>query len=101
MSDKVGYIERMPDIDDKLAWQRVIMEKNYILANHPNPDIAGKALERLARSNPVALYEERVSVSISSLSTEELQLRLDKLVGKIIGSAGKELVENNAPENGS
>ena len=78
------YLSDMPDLDDKAAWQRLVMLKNYELAHHPDADDQSKALDRLAKTGPVALYEARIAVSMSTLSPEEIQGRLNQLVQKIL-----------------
>lgn len=73
----------MPDLDNKSEWQTFVMAKNYELANDVDPDIRAKALERLAKSSIVGLYETKVQVNVSLLPPDELKLKLESLVNRI------------------
>ena len=73
----------MPDLDNKTHWQTHVMEQNFILSIDPDPDIRAKALERLAKTSIVGLYETKVQVSINLLPPEELQLKVESLVNRI------------------
>lgn len=75
--------EEMPDLDDQRKWKMYVLAKNYELTKSKDPDVRGKALERLAKTSVVGLYETRVSVNINSLPTDELQAKLEKLVNRI------------------
>jgi hypothetical protein len=75
--------EEMPDLDDQRKWKMYVLAKNYELTKSKDPDVRGKALERLAKTSVVGLYETRVQVSVSSLPTDELQAKLEKLVNRI------------------
>jgi len=74
---------QMPDIDDQRRWQIYVMAKNYELSKSKDPDVRAKALERLAKTTLVGLYETKVSVNINTLPAEELQSKLEKLVNRI------------------
>ncbi len=76
-------LKRMPDLEDKAAWQHFVMQKNYELANDPDPDTRSKALERLAKSSIVGLYENKVQINVSTLAPEALQDKLTNLVDRI------------------
>ena len=76
-------LNKMPDLDDKAAWQFFVMSKNYELANDPDPDTRSKALERLAKSSIVGLYEQKVQINVSTLAPEALQDKLSALVNRI------------------
>lgn len=76
-------LNKMPDLDDKAAWQRFVMQKNYELSLDPDVDVRSKALERLAKTSIVGLYETKVVVNISTLPTEALQGKLESLVERI------------------
>jgi hypothetical protein len=80
---------KMPDLDDKLAWQRFVMQKNYELSLDPDVDVRSKALERLAKTSIVGLYETKVVVNISTLPTEALQGKLESLVERINARANE------------
>ena len=73
----------MPDLDDKAAWQFFVMQKNYELANDEDVEVRSKALERLAKSSIVGLYEQKVQINVSTLAPEALQDKLSALVNKI------------------
>jgi len=75
--------EQMPDIDDQRRWQVYVMAKNYELSQSKDPDVRAKALERLAKTTLVGLYETKVSVNINTLPADELQAKLEKLVNRI------------------
>lgn len=79
----MNTLNKMPDLDDKTAWQHFVMSKNYELANDPDPDTRGKALERLAKSSIVGLYETKISVNVSLLPPEALQDKLESLINRI------------------
>lgn len=83
MPNQMTLSGTMPDLDNKTEWQTHVMSKNYELSNSPDPDIAAKALERLAKSSIVGLYEQKVQVSINMLPPEELKLKLESLVNRI------------------
>ncbi len=76
-------LNNMPDLDDKAAWQRFVMQKNYELSLDPDVEVRSKALERLAKTSIVGLYETKVVVNISTLPTEALQGKLESLVERI------------------
>lgn len=76
-------LNKMPDLDNKTEWQRFVMAKNYELANDPDVDVRSKALERLAKSSIVGLYETKISVNVSLLPPEALQDKLESLVNRI------------------
>jgi hypothetical protein len=73
----------MPDLDDKKGWTQHVMRKNYDLSNSADPDIAAKALDRLAKTSVVGLYEDRVQVNVTQLPPEELQRKIESLVNRI------------------
>lgn len=79
----------IPDLDNKTEWQTFVMAKNYELANDPDPDTRGKALERLAKSCIVGLYETKISVNVSLLPPEALQDKLESLVNRINSRAAE------------
>ena len=80
---------KMPDVDDKTEWQRIVMQKNYELSLDPDVEVRSKALERLAKTNIVGLYEEKIQVSINTLPTEALQGKLESLVERINARANE------------
>ena len=82
-------LNKMPDLDDKAAWQRFVMQKNYELSLDPDVDVRSKALERLAKTSIVGLYETKVVVNISTLPTEALQGKLESLVERINARANE------------
>ena len=84
-------LNKMPDLDDKAAWQRFVMQKNYELSLDPDVDVdvRSKALERLAKTSIVGLYETKVVVNISALPTEALQGKLESLVERINARANE------------
>ena len=82
----------MPDLDDQRRWQAFVMSQNFALATSPDPDIKAKALERLAKTSVVGLYETKVSVNINTLPVDEIQAKLEKLVNRI-----NEKTINHAP----
>ena len=73
----------MPDIDDQRRWQLFVMAKNFELAKSLDPDVRAKALERLAKTSVVGLYEQKVQVNVTQLPPEELQKKIDLLVNRI------------------
>ena len=83
MSRLMTTLNRMPDLDDKAAWQHFVMAENYELANDPDVDVRSKALERLAKSSIVGLYEQKVQINVSTLAPEALQDKLEMLVNRI------------------
>jgi hypothetical protein len=76
-------LNKMPDLDDKAAWQHFVMQKNYELANDEDVEVRSKALERLAKSSVVGLYEQKVQINVSTLAPEALQDKLEMLVNRI------------------
>ena len=82
-------LNKMPDLDDKLAWQRFVMQKNYELSLDPDVEVRSKALERLAKTSIVGLYEQKVQINISTLPTEALQGKLESLVERINARANE------------
>ena len=82
-------LNKMPDLDDKAAWQRFVMQKNYELSLDPDVEVRSKALERLAKTSIVGLYETKVVVNISTLPTEALQGKLESLVERINARANE------------
>lgn len=76
-------LNKMPDLDDKIAWQHFVMQKNFELANDPDVDVRSKALERLAKSSVVGLYEQKVQINVATLPANELQGKLEMLVNRI------------------
>lgn len=90
----------MPDLDDRAAWQRHVMQKNYELSNSTDPDIVAKALDRIAKTSVVGLYEERVQVNVDSMTREQVQERLQQLADRILGrTIGGHSTSAKAPES--
>ena len=83
MSRLMTTLNRMPDLDDKAAWQHFVMAENYELANDPDVDVRSKALERLAKSSVVGLYESKIQINVATLPANELQGKLEMLVNRI------------------
>lgn len=59
------------------------MAKNCELANDPDLDTRSMALERLAKSSVVGLYETKISVNVSTLAPEAVRVELSNLVDRI------------------
>jgi hypothetical protein len=65
------------------------MQKNYELSLDPDVEVRSKALERLAKTSIVGLFEQKIQVSINTLPTEELQGKLESLVERINARANE------------
>ena len=76
-------MNKMPDLDDKASWQHFVMKKNYELSLDPDVEVRSKALERLAKTSIVGLYEQKVQINVSALPANELQDKLEMLVDRI------------------
>jgi hypothetical protein len=74
---------KMPDLDDKTAWQRFVMQKNYELSLDPDVEVRSKALERLAKTSIVGLYETKVVVNVAALPAADLQNKLESIINRI------------------
>jgi hypothetical protein len=73
----------MPGMDEQERWQQYVVASNFVLANHHDPEIKAKALERLAKTSTVGLYESKITVNVNTLPKEEIQRRLETLVNRI------------------
>ena len=73
----------MPDLDDRLGWQRFVITKTFQLACHKDEKVRGKALDMLARFGNVALHQEKTEVNISMLTPVELEQKINDLIDRI------------------
>jgi len=76
-------VSRMPGLDEKEKWAKYVMAQNFQLTEHPDPDVRAKALERLAKTSVVGLYENQITVNVNTLPADEIQRKLEKLVNRI------------------
>ena len=73
-------------------WQSYVMYKYFELSLDPDPKISKPALDALAKTSIVGLAVERQEISISNVTTEELDKRLKEALNKYAGN----LIEGSA-----
>jgi hypothetical protein len=60
-----------------------LIHKFFTFAESEDPAISLKGVEMLARTNMVGLFKERVEVSFTDKTNEELEMQLQEMMAKL------------------
>lgn len=72
-------IENPLAVDEMRAY---VMRMTLAYSGHPDPKVAVKALDMLARMKPIGLYDEKRTKSADDMDAAEIARELQKLLGK-------------------
>jgi hypothetical protein len=83
------FIDRIQAIDAGLEspmavdeMRAYVMRMTLAYSGHPDPKVAVKALDMLARMKPIGLYEEKRSKAVDDMDAAEIARELQRLLGK-------------------
>ncbi len=101
VKDPVAYIQRVMNPFDYNSEHLVQQMRNFLifkmieLAESDDPAVSLKGMELLGRTNFVSLFKDKVEVSFSTKTTEELEQELREMVAKLAINSTAEPAEND------